>query len=179
MNKCQKFYCWQWVGLARARLPTRPSKRREQSNLPKSTTLRGNNHFRKKRIFEIAQRNFDETLLYSSVAAFLNIVKMNVGIGVLSMPNAVANAGLGLGAGSMAVLNIMTIHCMLLLASQIIHHNKQLSFVVKNSYFIRSDPHRRYAGGPRYNSWIMLGQSNHFSSQWLLWRDFQNLEGIL
>ena len=64
---------------------------------------------------------FAETLPYSSVAAFLNIVKMNVGIGVLSMPNAVANAGLGLGAGSMAVLNIMTIHCMLLLASQIFH----------------------------------------------------------
>ena len=62
------------------------------------------------------------TVFFSSIAAFFNIVKMNVGIGVLSMPNAVANAGWGLGAGSMALLNIMTIHCMLLLVNILIRN---------------------------------------------------------
>ena len=67
-------------------------------------------------------------VFFSSIAAFLNIVKMNVGIGVLSMPNAVANAGWGLGAGSMALLNIMTIHCMLLLVRFLIRNVPQSLF---------------------------------------------------
>ena len=67
-------------------------------------------------------------VIFSSTAAFFNIVKMNVGIGVLSMPNAVANAGWGLGAGSMALLNIMTIHCMLLLVRFFIRNVPRLCF---------------------------------------------------
>ena len=102
-------------------------------------------------------------VIFSSTAAFLNIVKMNVGIGVLSMPNAVANAGWGLGAGSMALLNIMTIHCMLLLVRFFIRNVPAPIFVFKIRS-IRSGPHRRYAGDQRYNCWIMEALSNPFSS---------------
>ena len=63
------------------------------------------------------QCNYHYQCFYSNLAAFVNIIKVNIGTGVLAMPNAFANAGLALGLGFMALIYIIFIHSMLLLVS--------------------------------------------------------------
>lgn len=53
----------------------------------------------------------------SAVAAFMNILKCNIGTGVLSMPIAFSHAGWGLGLAFLPVFGIICTHAMFLLVN--------------------------------------------------------------
>ena len=55
--------------------------------------------------------------LISANVALLHLMKGNIGIGVLSMPSALVNAGLAVGTAGLAVVAVITIHCMHLLVN--------------------------------------------------------------
>ena len=55
--------------------------------------------------------------LISANVALVHLMKGNIGIGVLSMPSALVNAGLAVGTAGLAVVAVITIHCMHLLVN--------------------------------------------------------------
>lgn len=62
----------------------------------------------------------------SSVASFMNILKCNIGTGVLSMPIAFAHAGWALGLAFLPVFGIICTHSMFLLVNSKIRLCKRL-----------------------------------------------------
>merc|ERR1711892_675395 len=55
--------------------------------------------------------------LISANVALVHLMKGNIGIGVLAMPSALVNAGLAVGTVGLAVVAVITIHCMHLLVN--------------------------------------------------------------
>ena len=53
----------------------------------------------------------------SANVALVHLMKGNIGIGVLAMPSALVNAGLAVGTVGLAVVAVITIHCMHLLVN--------------------------------------------------------------
>ena len=62
-----------------------------------------------------SSRKVSDSEKISEHAAVLHLVKGNIGIGVLAIPSALANAGLTLGTLGLAVIAFTTVHCMHLL----------------------------------------------------------------
>eukprot|EP00092_Neocalanus_flemingeri_P033166 GFUD01036067.1.p1 GENE.GFUD01036067.1~~GFUD01036067.1.p1 ORF type:complete len:444 (+),score=99.80 GFUD01036067.1:61-1392(+) len=55
--------------------------------------------------------------LISANVALVHLMKGNIGIGVLAMPSALVNAGLAVGTIGLAVVAVITVHCMHLLVN--------------------------------------------------------------
>ena len=62
-----------------------------------------------------SSRKVSDSEKISEHAAVLHLVKGNIGIGVLAIPSALANAGLTLGTLGLTVIAFTTVHCMHLL----------------------------------------------------------------
>lgn len=59
--------------------------------------------------------------LTSNTLTFMQLIKANIGTGILAIPNAFANSGLILGTVALPILGFIAIHCMHLLVNS---HNK-------------------------------------------------------
>ena len=58
-----------------------------------------------------------ESELISANVALVHLMKGNIGIGVLAMPSALVNAGLAVGTAGLAVVAVITVHCMHMLVN--------------------------------------------------------------
>jgi len=121
----------------------------------------------------------------SNFGAWINVVKMVVGTGVLAMPNAFANAGLGLGIGLMALVTLVFIHGMLLLVRSAQEITRRTGAVcldyaeMASAIFNSVPPMKKYATSAKItvNTFLLLSQLGTFSVYTLFIA--QNLEKTL
>jgi len=126
-----------------------------------------------------------EVRVLSNFAAWINLIKMNVGIGVLSMPNAFANAGLALGVGFMVAVPIIFIHSMLLLvrSAQTITRRLNAGFMdyadVVEATFNSVPRMRKFSKAARYavDTFLLISQVGGFAVYILFVS--QNLQTVL
>ncbi|CAH1777563.1 unnamed protein product [Owenia fusiformis] len=73
-----------------------------------------------------ASEDNDDTLIdfmqINRHQAMMHLLKGNIGTGIMAMPSAIANAGLWVGSIGLAIISVITIHCMHLLVNCAHHH---------------------------------------------------------
>merc|ERR1719312_2427858 len=81
----------------------------------------------------------------SNAETIIHLLKGNIGIGVLTMPIAISNAGLIGGVLGMVFVAVITIHCMhtLVIAAQKLVRERDVAFLAAGGHWSRYSTHIR------------------------------------